>query len=193
MSSTSAERREKILQAAFRALSRGGYENTSVKDIAEEAGVAQGLVHYYFRSKQALVLAVLAMCCAKMQLPEGGDPAHDALSAFEVFKAMLRDRHDAHRLYIELIGVGLHDPEVGAGVLEFVREDRGKVETIAREVLATGELPSDQAPAIAGAVWGGCLGIMIQQLVDPKFDAEAAVDALAALALAAVKHPAELR
>ena len=50
---------EKILQAAFTVLSREGYENASIKEIAEEAGVAQGLVHYYFKSKQLLVLAVL--------------------------------------------------------------------------------------------------------------------------------------
>jgi len=41
----SADTREKILNAAFTVLSRQGYENASIKDIAEEAGVAQGLVH----------------------------------------------------------------------------------------------------------------------------------------------------
>ena len=186
-----AATRERLLEAAFRALSRKGYENTTVKDIAEEAGVAQGLVHYYFKSKQALVLAVLVMCCAEMELPGSGeDPARHALDAFEHFKATLREHRDVHGLYIELIGVGLHDQEIGAGVREFVRQDRGTVEGIAREVLAQRELPSHRAPALAGAVYGGCLGIMVQQVVDPEFDAEAAVDALAAMSLAAA-NPAD--
>jgi AcrR family transcriptional regulator len=181
-----AETREKILQAAFRTLSRRGYENTTVKDIAEEAGVAPGLLHYYFKSKQALVLAVLAVCCAKLQQPYAIDSTHGVLEAFEHFKALLRTERDSNRLYIELLGVGLHDPEVGAGVLEFVRQDRGHVEAAARNVLSATELPPQMAPALAAAVWGATLGIMIQHLVDPEFDADAAVDALAAMAVATV-------
>ena len=40
-----------------------------------------------------------------------------------------------------------------------------------------------RTPAIAGAVWGSLFGIQVQRLLDPEFDAAAAVDALAALAL----------
>ena len=49
----STKTRDKILQAAFSVLSRQGYENSSIKEIAEEAGVAQGLVHYYFKSSSS--------------------------------------------------------------------------------------------------------------------------------------------
>jgi AcrR family transcriptional regulator len=187
-----AETREKILQAAFRTLSRRGYENTTVKDIAEEAGVAPGLLHYYFKSKQALVLSVLAMCCAKMQQPHAIDSTSGVLQAFEHFKASLHSERDSNGLYIELIGVGLHDPEVAAGVLGFVRQDRANIEAAARDVLAAGELPSRRAPALAAAVWGATLGIMIQHLVDPEFDADAAVDALAAMAIATVTGQPDL-
>src|SRR5438270_597828 len=152
-----AETRERILEAAFRRLSRKGYENTTVKDIAEEAAVAPGLVHYYFKSKQALVLAVLVMCCDKLQQPGLIDSADGALQAFEHFKATLRDDRDSNSLYVELLGVGLHDPEVGAGILQFVREDRGNIEAAARNVLAARELPSEGATALAGAVGGGTL------------------------------------
>src|SRR5438445_8161798 len=182
----SAHTRERILEAAFRTLSRKGYENTTVKDIAEEAAVAPGLVHYYFKSKQALVLAVLVMCCDKMQQPGLIYSTEGALEAFGHFKATLRDDRDSNSLYVELLGVGLHDPEVGAGILQFVREDRGNIEAAARNVLAARELPSEGATALAGAVWGGVLGIMVQHLVDPDFDADAAVDALAAMSLAFV-------
>lgn len=178
--------RERILHAAFTALSRNGYEHTSVKDIAEEAGVAPGLLHYYFGSKQRLVQAVLLMCCSQMELPKDAAEKTGALAAFDHFKAALRDRRDNHALYVELIGVGLHDREVGAGVLEFVRSDRGVVEQLVGGVLAQrGEDPRSARP-IAAAVWGAALGIIVQNLVDPDFDADAAVDALAAMSLAAV-------
>ena len=181
-----------ILEAAFRTLSRKGYERTTVKDIADDAGVAQGLVHYHFGSKQGLVLAVLAKCCGEMQLPDQDDALGGALEAFAHFKAMLRDRRDVDRLYLQLIGVGLHDSQIGAGVLEDLRNQRGKVEAIARSVLAERSLPSENAPALAGAVWGGTLGIMVQALVDPDFDADAAVDALAAMSVALATHPQRL-
>jgi len=182
--------RLKILQAAFTVLSRQGYANTSIKNIAEEAGVAQGLVHYYFKSKQQLVLAVAAEVCQQMGTKELGGEA-GALAAFEEFKAMLRSARDTQKLYVELIGVGLHDPEIGAGIRDFVRDDRGHVEAIARQVLAEREADPTPARGIAGAVWAAILGIMVQSLVDPEFDAEEAVDALAAMSLSAVFASAE--
>lgn len=180
----STDTREKILQAAFTVLSRQGYENVSIKEIAEQAGVAQGLVHYYFKSKQQLVIAVLMAVCQKMELKETTGAA-GALAAFQNFKDMLKDARDTHALYVQLIGVGLHDEELGAGVRDFIRSDRGHVEDIARQVLAEREADPAPARAIAGAVWGGILGIIIQHLVDPDFNADEAVDALAAMSLSA--------
>src|SRR5258708_2542820 len=189
----SSDTREKILQAAFAVLSRQGYENTSIKDIAEEAGVAQGLVHYYFKSKQQLVIAVLFEVCKKMDVYTA-EGTEGALAAFENFKVLLRTRPDAHTLYIQLIGVGLHDKEIGAGIRENIRTERGHVEDLARQVLAERETNPSPARAIAGAVWAGVLGIMVQMSIEPEFDADEAVDALATMALHAVypSAPAEI-
>jgi AcrR family transcriptional regulator len=180
---------EKILQAAFTVLSRQGYENTSIKEIAEEAGVAQGLVHYYFKSRQQLVLAVLEFVCHKVELGVEGEAG--AMQAFEQTKAMLRESRDTNALYIQLIGVGLHDPVIGTGVRDFIRTERVHIEEIARQVLA--EREADPAPArgIAGVVWAAVLGIMVQSLVDPEFNADEAIDALAVMSLSAVYSPAK--
>ena len=183
----SHDTREKILQAAFDVLSREGYENTSIKQIAEQAGVAQGLVHYYFKSKQLLVLAVLAYVCDKVELSAAGEAG--ALAAFEETKERMRDSQGANALLVSLIGVGLHDEQLGAGVREFVSDQRSHVEDIARQVFAERELDAGPARGIAGAVWGAVLGIMIQRLIDPKFDGDEAIDALAAMALSAVYPP----
>lgn len=182
----STDTREKILQAAFDVLSREGYENTSIKEIAEQAGVAQGLVHYYFKSKQQLVLAVLMSVCRQMDIYEAGQGQAGALAAFENFKRMLSEKRDVHSLYVELIGVGLHDAEVGAGIRDDIRTNRGNVEDIAHQVLAEREADPTPARAIASAVWAGVLGIIVQHLVDPEFNADEAVDALAAMSLSAV-------
>jgi AcrR family transcriptional regulator len=53
-----ADRRRTILDAAVRAFAAKGYHACRVGDIAEEAGVAYGLVYHYFPSKEAVLEAV---------------------------------------------------------------------------------------------------------------------------------------
>ena len=45
------DRRRQILDAAIRVFARQGFHSTRVADIADEAGVAYGLVYHYFKSK----------------------------------------------------------------------------------------------------------------------------------------------
>ena len=188
-STRSADTRTRILEAAFHVLGRQGYENTSIKDIAEEAGVAQGLVHYHYKSKQQLVLAVLEFVCQKVELGAVEGEA-GALQAFEHTKKMLREARATHALYVQLIGVSLHDAVIGPGVRDFIRTDRSHVEDIARQDLAERGVDPSPARGIAGVVWAAILGIMIQSLVDPEFEADEAVDTLAAMSLSATYQPA---
>ena len=52
------ERRRQILDAAVRAFAKKGYHASHVSDIAEEAGVAYGLVYHYFESKDAVLESI---------------------------------------------------------------------------------------------------------------------------------------
>src|ERR671937_873717 len=49
------DKRRLILAAAVRVFARKGYHTCRVGDIAEEAGVAHGLLYHYFRSKEELL------------------------------------------------------------------------------------------------------------------------------------------
>lgn len=51
-----AEKQEHIIAAAFAVFGRQGYKKASVADIAEAAGIAKGMVTYYFGSKKNLYL-----------------------------------------------------------------------------------------------------------------------------------------
>src|ERR1039458_4585920 len=55
----SRRRRGEIVRAAVTVLGRQGCAETSMKEIAREGGVAPGLLHYYFESKDELLLAVV--------------------------------------------------------------------------------------------------------------------------------------
>lgn len=50
--------RKRILDAAIKRFSRQGYASTSIRDIAREAGLAQGLLYSHFRGKEDLLRAL---------------------------------------------------------------------------------------------------------------------------------------
>jgi len=56
--SSNEEVREKMIKAAMRVFSQHGFFKPPVKLIAEEAGVSKGLIFWYFRSKEELILEV---------------------------------------------------------------------------------------------------------------------------------------
>jgi AcrR family transcriptional regulator len=51
----SDEKAQAILDAACRCLSEKGYTATTISEIAAEAGVSRGLLHYYFKNKEELM------------------------------------------------------------------------------------------------------------------------------------------
>src|SRR6186997_3503268 len=53
-----AAARERLYGTAIRLIAKRGYEATTLRDIAKEAGVSVGLLYRYFPSKQAIVLAL---------------------------------------------------------------------------------------------------------------------------------------
>ncbi|EWH31198.1 transcriptional regulator [Lysinibacillus sphaericus CBAM5] len=53
------ERKKQIMKAAFDAVSKLGYDNVTLQDIANHANVSKGVVHYYFTSKQNILLELL--------------------------------------------------------------------------------------------------------------------------------------
>ena len=55
MSTAAADKRRLILDAAVRVFARQGFNGCRVSDIADEAGVAYGLVYHYFRSKDEVL------------------------------------------------------------------------------------------------------------------------------------------
>src|SRR5579863_216292 len=53
----SAETRARILESAMDLFRRQGFDQTTMREIALEAGVATGAAYYYFDSKDAIALA----------------------------------------------------------------------------------------------------------------------------------------
>ena len=58
-SSDQVDRQTRILEAALELLSRHGISGINMRAVAREAGVALGLVNYYYEDKSSLIRAVL--------------------------------------------------------------------------------------------------------------------------------------
>src|SRR5439155_17116 len=54
-----AARRNQILDAATKVFAEKGFHPTTIKDIAREAGIADGTIYNYFENKTALMLGIL--------------------------------------------------------------------------------------------------------------------------------------
>lgn len=58
-------RREALLSISLRLFSEKGFHATSVRDIAREAGITEGLIYHYFQSKESLLKAIVTHALEK--------------------------------------------------------------------------------------------------------------------------------
>ncbi len=61
------ERREQVLDVAYRLFANGGYHGTTVGDICDELRVGKGVFYWYFESKEALFTELLRTYLLKLR------------------------------------------------------------------------------------------------------------------------------
>jgi AcrR family transcriptional regulator len=134
----------RILDAAFRRLAVGGYSNLATRDIAAEAGVNHAAIHYYFGTKQKLVIAVLDE--ANQRLLERQKQLYDTGGGFAAKWAQARQfyEHDLAsgfvRVQMELWAASLSDPDLRKEFLPRVLQWRRIIEEAVNDALKLYEL-----------------------------------------------------
>lgn len=58
--SNATARRSQIIQALYECLAVTGHESITIKKIAEQAGLAPGVIHYYFKSKDEIISELMS-------------------------------------------------------------------------------------------------------------------------------------
>ncbi len=58
--SVKKERKLQITQGMMKVMATKGYDGASMPEIAKAAGLGQGLIHYHFKNKQEILVAVLS-------------------------------------------------------------------------------------------------------------------------------------
>ena len=127
--SLAEQRRVEICRALQSCVIRNGsYEMTSVKDIAQEAGMAAGMLHHYFESKDDILLVTAEMVLLELQ-NHLSDLLRikDAAEREKMLEELLGD-NEQNRFYIMLQAMALAMPAVNELLL-------GKQEEM-RDILA---------------------------------------------------------
>jgi TetR/AcrR family fatty acid metabolism transcriptional regulator len=184
----SEEKRRLILDAAVRVFAHKGYHTSRVGDIAEEAGVAHGLLYHYFSSKEELLESVFRETWSQLleafaRVAESEEPAREQLRhvAAILLRSWRRDP-DLVRVLVREVGRSQTLParveEIGAVF--------ASIERIVERGQAAGELRDDVAPALAAWIFYGAIeeiltGWVLGSLPDSEEDVAAAERAVVAI------------
>jgi len=62
------ERKVQIIKATLLCINKQGYNNLSMQDVAKQAGISKGIIHYYFKNKQDLMASLLEMILTEIEV-----------------------------------------------------------------------------------------------------------------------------
>jgi len=152
------ERRRQILDAAVRVFARSGYHGSRVGDIAEEAGVAHGLLYHYFPSKEAVLQTIFrenwGALIERFRAVEAADePAPEKLEG--IAKILLRTWRNDPDLVTVMVREVARSQQL-QGQVEEVREAFVIVQRVIEEGQAAGAFRPDLDARLASwVVYGG--------------------------------------
>jgi AcrR family transcriptional regulator len=188
------ERIRHIIDASAAVLARDGYAGTSMKDIAREAGVAQGLIHYYFGSKEDLVLAVVRQACAEMleetrrSFSEAqGPPLVRAWAGLQAAEKRSAERPELFRLLIEMVPLSHNSSALRVQMQEMYANLVDEVSDMVDEL--NQQLPTPMPIPVrdfAGVIIAVIDGLAIRGEVEPEADQAALYRALGFLLLSSM-------
>lgn len=165
--SNTGRRREEIVGGLLRVMSSRGYGGATISEIAREAGLPSGIVHYHFDSKQAILVGVLDRIsrvvrerylrrASRAGVTESRGrifawiDAHLALGADADPKAMA--------CWVAVGAEALRDPVVRGEYEKILLEERRMLETLVRTALKTERRSPRAARPIALALLAAVQG-----------------------------------
>jgi len=184
------DKAQRIIAAMRSSVGARGAAGSTFDQVAQEAGVSRGLLHYYFGSKERLLAEVVRHDCdLRLAALEQQLARADSLDAIvEVLITSLeafldQDASDDAALIYEMFSASRHHEEMRAEMAELYRRMREQVGAALREKEREGiaKLRGD-ADAVASILLALADGMALQRLSDPDWDSR---DAFAAGALTA--------
>ncbi len=178
MATAQEEKRRQIMEAAVRAFARKGYHACRVSEIAEEAGVAYGLVYHYFGSKEEVLETIFhdtwkEMLARVREVQEEGGPAEEQVR--KVTALLLRTWRRDPDLVRVLVREVTRSPEQLRRQIDEIGHAYQVLEGLILHGQETGEFRADLDSKVAATVFYGALeevltGWVMGQLPDTDED-----------------------
>jgi len=172
---------ERILLTAFECLSTRGYANVSMRNIADEAGVALSQLTYYYKNKENLFTEVINMMMdqylkeIKSTLESTTDVKDKIASLVKFFKELIRNKPDLLRLFIDFTAQALWVPSFSEQLdslfndLTEIIERNLPIDTIVNRN-SLGYSPKSIAKLLFGALFGTSIQIILGSDRDSAFE-----------------------
>lgn len=153
------DKRRLILDAAVRVFAREGYYTSRVGDIAEEAGVAHGLLYHYFPSKAEVLATIFRENWRQLlerfhQVEASPEPTPEQLLG--VAKILLRTWRNDPDLVRVMVREVARSPHL-QGQVEEIREAFATIQRIVERGQANGELRPELDARLAAWIFYGAL------------------------------------
>jgi AcrR family transcriptional regulator len=172
-----SEKAQRIVAAMRTSIARRGAAGATFDHVAQEAGVSRGLLHYYFGSKERLLVEVVRHDCdlrmGQLEARLAGADSVDAIIRVLVSKleATIDHEPEAYALIFELFSASRHNDELRQAMGELYHEVRSQVAAMLREKHEAGSVRlSDDPEAVASILLALGDGIALQRLSDPDWD-----------------------
>ena len=172
-----ADKRKLILDAAIRVFAEHGYHGARVGDIAEDAGVAHGLLYHYFSSKDEVLRTIFVENWGELitrfrAVEDSNEPAPEKLEG--IAKILLRTWRNDPALVTVMVREVARSQQLQAQV-EDVREAFAVVQRVIEEGQASGAFRSGVDARLASWIFYGGLeevltGWVLGQLPDSEGD-----------------------
>ena len=155
------DKRRIILDAAVRVFARQGFHTCRVSDIADEAGVAYGLVYHYFGSKdEVLDTLFLERWNLLLEAIEGisarGGRAQDQLHAVASF-IVDSYRYDPELMKVIIVEVTRAANSFGAAHLGTISDAYRQIQNIVEKAQASGEFRTTVTAQFAAMAFYGAI------------------------------------
>jgi TetR/AcrR family fatty acid metabolism transcriptional regulator len=155
------DKRRLILDAAVRVFARQGFHTCRVSDIADEAGVAYGLVYHYFRSKDQVMNELFterwSLLLAAIDEVDGRDVTPreklDAVAGFIIDSY----RHDPELMQVIIVEVTRAANSFGRTHLPEINRAYESIAKIIADAQASGDFRKDLDPLLASMWFYGAI------------------------------------
>lgn len=165
------ETRSRILDAAVRKFSMGGYDAASVDDICAEAGVSKGAFYHHFPTKQAIFLALmqgwLGMIEMNMNAVEGKTVPETLIKMTNLLPGVFAAAEDRLPMFLEFWLQASRDETVWKAVIAPYRHYQEHFARLVEAGIAEGSLKPTDPQAAAQIIVSVAVGLVLQGVLDP--------------------------